>query len=187
MVTTGKLTTLEEYLALPEDKPYAEFVDGEVVRKVAPQSQHSVLQVQIGRRIASSPLATDFLVMTEARYILGQPLRAYLPDVSVIARTRLPRDARGRVENRLDLAPEIAFEIISPGQPSGALLDKISFYLASGVDLVVVVDPDRSHVIVYRRGQAPVTISAPGKLNLAPVIPSLEIDLGELFAELDLD
>ena len=35
--------TLEEFLKLPEEKPYREYIDGRIEVKVSPQSKHSLL------------------------------------------------------------------------------------------------------------------------------------------------
>jgi Uma2 family endonuclease len=43
MSTSTKLT-LEEFLALPETKPGSEFIDGEVVQKSMPSTDHTIIQ-----------------------------------------------------------------------------------------------------------------------------------------------
>jgi Uma2 family endonuclease len=35
--------TLEEFLALPDTKPASEYIDGEIIQKPMPQTQHSVI------------------------------------------------------------------------------------------------------------------------------------------------
>ncbi|MEA2631108.1 MAG: hypothetical protein QOE66_1327, partial [Chloroflexota bacterium] len=35
--------TLEEFLTLPEDRPYLEYIDGRIKAKVSPQKKHSLL------------------------------------------------------------------------------------------------------------------------------------------------
>ena len=43
----GARKTLEEFLALPEEKPYLEWDNGVVTQKAAPQFDHASLQAEI--------------------------------------------------------------------------------------------------------------------------------------------
>ncbi|MFN8558750.1 MAG: Uma2 family endonuclease [Dehalococcoidia bacterium] len=43
-MATGTKLTLEEFLALPETKPGCELVDGQVVQKPMPDTDHAVIQ-----------------------------------------------------------------------------------------------------------------------------------------------
>ena len=50
MAVAGRKLTLEEFLALPEEKPALEFVAGAVRQKVSPETQHSLLQKRLLRK-----------------------------------------------------------------------------------------------------------------------------------------
>src|SRR3954470_3455027 len=39
--------TLEEFLELPEDKPYLEYIDGRIEAKVSPQFKHSLITLRL--------------------------------------------------------------------------------------------------------------------------------------------
>src|SRR3982074_2886696 len=43
--------SLEEFLELPEDKPYLEYIDGRIEAKVSPQKKHSLLTVRFVERL----------------------------------------------------------------------------------------------------------------------------------------
>ncbi|MFN0149014.1 MAG: Uma2 family endonuclease, partial [Dehalococcoidia bacterium] len=61
---------------------------------------------------------------------------------------------------------------------------KITHYMASGVTLLWVVDPEDEQVTVWERG-APPRLAAPGELlSAAPVLPGFSVDLAALFARL---
>jgi Uma2 family endonuclease len=47
----GVRMTPEQYLALPEDKPYLEYVDGVVLQKPMPNKDHAELAAEIIYRI----------------------------------------------------------------------------------------------------------------------------------------
>ncbi len=44
MAVTQRRMTLEEFLALPEEKPALEYEDGVVTQKMPPQGKHASLQ-----------------------------------------------------------------------------------------------------------------------------------------------
>lgn len=50
--------SLEEFLQLPETKPYSEYIDGKIQQKPMPQGHHSVLQGRLVTAINENVLAT---------------------------------------------------------------------------------------------------------------------------------
>lgn len=40
--------TPEQYLALPEEKPYLEYIDGMVLQKPMPNEQHARVALEVG-------------------------------------------------------------------------------------------------------------------------------------------
>lgn len=183
MVTKQKLT-LEEFLELPSEDPSFEFVDGEVVAKPVPQTQHSILQRELILQLAKAGASEAFQVLPESRYLFGAPRRVYVPDVSVVDQGRMPLDQRGRFADRLEMAPDIAIEVLSPDQSAGHLLDKLRFYIDNGVRLALIVDPERDLVTIYSPGLAPTSVSPPDAVDLSEVIPRFRLDLASLFAAL---
>jgi Uma2 family endonuclease len=47
MVQAPTKITLEEFLKLPETKPYSEYINGQVIQKPMPQGKHSKLQSEL--------------------------------------------------------------------------------------------------------------------------------------------
>jgi Uma2 family endonuclease len=183
MVLKQKIS-LEEFLELPESEPALEFIDGEVVEKEVPKIKHATLQLHLAARLLESTLVAAFKVFTEARFIFGSSQRVYIPDVSVVARERLVRDELGEFADDQFIAPDIAIEILSPGQSAGRLLEKLTYYLENGVRLALVVDVEEKQVSVYRPAEQPRLIASPGFIDFEPVIQGLRLDLNELFDKL---
>ena len=50
-----------------------------------------------------------------------------------------------------NVPPDLIVEVRSPGNPGSHLATKVREYLASGVPLVWIVDPETETVTVYRR------------------------------------
>jgi Uma2 family endonuclease len=70
------------------------------------------------------------------------------PDVSYISAARLPPD---RVPIAfIPIAPDLAVEVLSPGDRPGDLDERIADYLGAGTRLVWVVDPRNAQVAVHR-------------------------------------
>ena len=48
------------------------------------------------------------------------------------------------------VAPDLAVEVLSPGDRPRYVLDKVGEYLEAGVRLVWVIDPRKARAVVYR-------------------------------------
>lgn len=175
--------TLDEFLALPETKPYREFVGGRVIEKSMPNPFHGAAVIEIGGQLRSHVLASGpaVKVWTEVRHADRDRDRIYLPDVSVTLKSRLTPYAGGPVE----VHPDLAIEVLSPTDEAGDVMDKIDFYREVGVPIVWVIDPVRKVLREYRSGQ-PDRLFRPGaKVSATPVLPGFELDLDQLFAAID--
>jgi Uma2 family endonuclease len=186
MAMTQRLT-LEEFLALPEEKPALELEpDGTVVQKVSPQGQHSVLQLALCERINAFGRARRLaLALPELRDIFGGA--AYVPDVSVYRWQRVPRTAGGEVANVFDAPPDIAIEIVSPEQSVNALVRRCVWYVDNGVAIALLVDPADRSVVQFRRGQPARVLQGDDRIEFGSVLPDLTIAVAELFGSLRLD
>src|SRR3982751_388233 len=120
--------TLEEFLALPEEKPALEYIDGVVVQKMAPQYEHSAVQSALLLLLAPQlAVGQRGRALTEFRFVIGA--RAYVPELVVYRRGRLPaRPPSGRM-GEVRVPPDLAIEILSPGQSATALAERCAFYV----------------------------------------------------------
>lgn len=184
MAVTEQRLTLEAFLALPEKKPALEYADGEVTQKVAPKGRHSALQTGLAEwvnRVARPrKLARAF---TELRSTYARSSR--VPDVSVYRWQRLPRDARGRIADDFQSPPDIAIEIVSPGQRVNSLVRRCLFCIAHDVQAALLIDPDDETVLLFRPGTPPVVLTGDDHLNLSDVVDGLRTAVKDIFAELD--
>src|SRR4051794_36515597 len=87
---------------------------------------------------------------TDSGYVLKRdPDSVVEPDVPFVASERLPSDRRGW----LDLAPDLAVEVVSPNDRFDEVMTKVEKYLAGGVRLIWLVQPLHKRVLIYRPGQ----------------------------------
>jgi Uma2 family endonuclease len=128
------LLTLEQFLALEDQKPSLEYSCGEAFPKPMPNLPHSRLQAYLVHvlwaYLAMNPLGEPF---PELRCVFGPAgrSRAFVPDVCFVATERINESGGSQ-----DSAPEIAVEILSPDQDMARFVDKIQFYLLHGVKMV---------------------------------------------------
>src|SRR5581483_7070940 len=140
---------LEAFLALPERKPALEFVDGVVTQKVAPRPRHSRLQGKLVERfnVYAEPRELA-LAFPELRATFGR--QSHVPDLSLYRWDRLPVDADGAFLEECREPPDLAIEIISPGQSVTRLLQTCLWYVEHGVQLALLVDPRERAIIALR-------------------------------------
>lgn len=174
--------TLEEYLALPETEPPCEYFDGEVVQKASPNLDDGVLAVELGALFREwARRATSCVVGVEIRHIAPDRSRVYLPDVSVTMAERLAGHERGQP---VPVTPDVVVEILSPDDRPSIIIRKIDMYLALGVPVLLVVDPEECSIREYRATRPPRTYQEGDTLDLSPVLPGFTLDVGALFATL---
>ena len=113
MAVAREQMTLEQFLVLPEQEPPLELMDGDVTQKVAPVTEHVVLQLQF------RDLVDGFAWPRRLARAFPSCARATLqastiPDVSVYTWDRLPRGQGGAWNNDVREPPDLAFEVLSP-------------------------------------------------------------------------
>lgn len=183
MTVQREKMTLEQFLHLPEQKPYLEFIHGKVEQKAMPGAFHGILQAELATALVLwSRAGRKGRALTEQRCILkcGDCTEIVLPDVAWWSSAQLPDLQDGPLET----PPTLAVEILSPEDRYGKVQDKIVTYLAAGVPIVWVVDPRSRNVTVFRPHSAPQVIAPPATLQ-DEALPELMVSLEELFSALD--
>src|SRR5438067_1792017 len=178
--------TLQEFLELPEEKPALEYCAGAVRQKVAPEIQHGLLQGVLFEWINRFAWPRKLAVaVTELRTTYAGASR--VPDVSVCQWDRIPRDAKGRPQGPLREPPLMAIEIASPGQSRKRLGADCEWYVANGVGLALLVDPNDESIVVYPPGAPPQKLRGSDRLDFGDTLPGLQFVVQELFDAVRLD
>lgn len=182
MTTTTKTKlTLEQFLALPETKPASEYGCGEVIQKPMPNRPHSRLQIYLGMLLLQVAMRAKLgEVVTECRCIFGPPgrERAFVPDIVFVAQERIGTDQFYLV------APDLAVEILSPGQSAVRFARKLLFYLTHGVKLVWVIDPEEQTVSVLEPGQDERVLRTGDTLDGGAVLPGFAVAVDDLITQM---
>ncbi len=106
------------------------------------------------------------------------------PDIGFIIAARIPPTLPGGF---VPFAPDLAVEVVSPGNTKDEIHKKVELYLRYGTRLVWIVDPKRQSIQVYQPNgadnQATVTyLGIANTLDGAAVLPGFTLPLRELFA-----
>jgi len=165
----------KEYLALPEEKPYLEYVDGVVLQKPMPNIDHTLLTGHLIVELGLYARKVHGHAGPEARVRFAEGPNYRLPDVSCWLAPGRPAE---------DSIPTLAVEVRSPGQTIGELRQKCRFFRRNGVQVAWLVDPESRTVEVFEGGRDSEALAAPAVLTSA-ALPGFELDLASLFAVLD--
>ena len=175
----GQRMTLEEFLALPEEKPALEYADGVVIQKMAPTPDHIELQAII-RAAFNTVAEPQELGRTFADIRFQIAGLAQVPDVGFYRLDRLqilpgPRYAPNQG------VPDISIEIVSPGQSVTSLIRKCQQYLALGSQIALIVDPDDESVLAFRSGQPIRVLQGDDRIDVDELLPGLTLTVKAMF------
>jgi Uma2 family endonuclease len=151
--SSSKILTLEEFLQLPnvEDSPAWEYVDGVVMQKPMPKTRHSILQKRLLVEVDSH--SNDYTALPELRCTFAG--RSIVPDIAVVAWSRIPINERGEPEDNFTEAPapDWTIEILSPEQKVTRVIENILHCLKHGCQLGWLLDADDYSVLVFVPGK----------------------------------
>lgn len=106
------------------------------------------------------------------------------PDVAFLSRTRLP-DGKFPREAYPSLAPDLAVEVLSPGNTKGERARKRIEYFHSGVRLVWIVDCHNRSVAVYRSPDVFELLGESDSVDGGEVLPGFQAAISDFFSDLD--
>ncbi len=106
-----------------------------------------------------------------------------MPDVSFIRWDSVddPEEIENPAGAFLEYPPDLAVEVLSPGNTHREMEIKLEEYAKAGVKLVWYVDPERKEVDVYPKGNAKrkKTVGIGGKLDGGDMLPGFTLPGGE--------
>ncbi len=154
MSTSKTLLTSDDFLRLSaasKGKKKLELIRGELVEMPLSGGRHGCVSSRIDRRLGTFVEQHDLGEVFAAEtgfWISHNPDTVRAPDASFVAKGRLP--AGEPPIGYLDLAPDLAVEVVSPGDTAGEVQAKVEDWLRAGVRLVWVFYPDTRSVVGYQ-------------------------------------
>lgn len=174
--------TADELLHMPDDGFRYELVRGELRRMTPAGSAHGRIAVRITWRLAKyveeNRLGTVYAAKTGFR-LSTDPDTVRAPDVAFVSRARV--EAVDEVEGFWPGAPDLAVEVISPGDSYADVEEKVFDWLNAGTKMVVVINPGQRSATVYKSPTDIVALVETDVLDGGVVVPGFELAVREIF------
>jgi Uma2 family endonuclease len=179
--TVPSALTAEEllYLSLPDKQ--TELVRGRLIVREPPGYRHGVIALKIARLIADyvDDHGLGIVVAAETGFkLFSDPDTVRAADAAYLSRHRAPDPPPS---GYLALAPDLAVEVVSPGDRAGEIQAKVSDWLTAGSRLVWVIDPGRQRAIVYREDGSVDLLANQDELGGGDVLPGFSCSLEEVW------
>ena len=184
MALTGRRMTAEELLRLPDDGMRHELIDGEL-RTMAPSgSEHGWIEVGVTVSLAQYVRANRLgrVFGAETGFLLArEPDLVRAPDAAFVRRDRVL--AAGDVKGYWPGAPDLAVAVISPPDLYTEVDEKVADWLTYGARLVLVVNPRRRVMVVYRPDHTVQVLTTGDLLDGGDVVPGWQLPVRDIFED----
>lgn len=176
--------TAAEEVRLPE---LYEIIDGQIVESPT-MSAYAVAVANRLNRAITRYLFTNDIGESEFEQLYRIPLpedrsRNRRPDLAYVSYERWPRAKPYSFSgNARNVVPDIAVEVVSPGDLADEVVAKAREYLRGGVRLVWVAFPLSQEIHAYLPGTRDIRVSfASDELEAGDILPGFRTSVGELF------
>lgn len=174
----------DDLLKMGRDRPY-ELVDGELVEKPPMGYLAGKVAGRLYRRLGDHIEAHglgEVVFEVSFRCFPGKPDQVRRPDIAFIASARL-----GQIpgEGHVPIRPDLAVEIVSPGDHVYDLDEKLVDYRSAGVPLVWVVNPDARTVRVFRPGRPIDELGDDDTLTGDAVVPGFAVAIRDVMSPVE--
>lgn len=174
--------TAEELLQLSIPNKRTELVRGVLRVSEPPGYLHCDVSFRVARAIGN--FATDrrlgATLIGDPGFILERaPDTVRAPDIAFVSASRVP-DPRPR--GYVEFAPDLAVEVLSPGNRPGEVLEKVAHWLNAGTLLVWIIDPIKRIARVYRADGTESFLAEHDVLDGEDVLPGFACPLAEVLA-----
>ena len=177
----------EEFLELVDQPQYQdrrlELVEGEIVEMSLPGGEHGVITMRLSVKIANHVDANDlgWVTAADTGFILARnpagrsTVRGL--DIAFISKAKAPKPLpRGWIE----IPPDLAVEVISPGNSADDIHKKVRELLRAGASVIWIVYAETRTVVVHTSAGA-VTYEESDTLSGGDALPGFEIRVGDIF------
>jgi len=179
-----KAFSIDDFRALPEVRPSLEFFGGRVIQKMSPKLPHSIIQEELVFALGTFVRSTRLgWVYPELRCTFGGSSHVF--DLCLFVADRLPDPTSPTVRVEVNTPPDLAVEILSPGQTVGELSRKLRSAIRRGVRLGWLIDEAHRTVHVFHPTRKPKVLREGDLLSGEEVLPGFTLDVDELFRRVD--
>lgn len=176
-----RLVTLEEFAALPKHPRY-ELVKGELVEQMSASREHEkaagLVLIKVGNHVLLNNLGEVYTGNRAYATIPSAPATSRMPDASFVSNARLNRpELHGMI---YDGAPDLAIEVLSPGNSAAETARKVAEYLAAGSKAVWVIDLARRMLTVHIPDAASQTLTERDVVDGGDYLPGFACAVADL-------
>jgi Uma2 family endonuclease len=182
-LTETKLLTADELLAMG-DIGRCELIYGELVVMSPAGYDHGVVAARFGRYLGEfvEDKGLGVALAAETGFLIEEdPDLVRAPDASFVRKSRIPRRGWRKFFRGV---PDLAVEVISPGETRREVSEKVNMWLAHGTASVWVADPLKMTVTIHRTGKEPVLFSREQDLRDEAALPGFVLPLTKVFKEI---
>jgi len=182
MSTAIQLLTAEDLLGMPHDGNRYELVRGELIKMPPAGNIHGKRTMRLGWRLAQHVEASDLGVVfaAETGFKLAiDPDTVRAPDIAFVTKARI--EEIGEFEGFWPGAPDLAVEVISPGDSYSDVEEKVAEFLNAGAGAVWVLDPRRRTITVYKSSSDITILTERDVLDGGDIIPGFSCLVADVF------
>ncbi len=171
-MTPKTVLSVEEFAALPDDGMKHELNEGELIVMPPPKPRHGDCQARLCSALREFVAAHNLgRAFTESGYRLT-PHTVRGPDVSFVHKSRLQDP-----DEYFEGGPDLAVEIVSPGDDASDLREKIQQYLSAGTSVVWVVYPRSRQIEIHTPDKTSRTLGIDGTLEARNLFPGFQLSV----------
>lgn len=182
MSTTVHLMSAKDLLQIPNDGFRYELVRGELRRMPPAGLQHGRVTVNITTSLDQHVKVNDLGVVYAAETgfkLASDPDIVRAPDVAFIRQERVQKI--GDIEGYWPGAPDLVVEVTSPHDSYAEVEDKVFDWLEAGTLMVIVVNPRKRAVTVYRSLTDITVLTEKDSLDGGEVLPGWKMPVKDVF------
>ena len=178
----ASILSADEFLLHPAANERTELVRGRLRMMTPASAAHGLVSMTIGRLLSTYVRAHrlgECFADSTGYTLPNLPNTVRAPDASFVRADHLPSAGVGG--GFLQLAPDLAVEVLSPSESAADLAEKLADYRVAGTVLVWVIDPATRTVIIVAGDDARTTLGVDETLTGGIVVPGFACGVGELF------
>ncbi|HEX7998994.1 MAG TPA: Uma2 family endonuclease [Pyrinomonadaceae bacterium] len=182
MSTTTRTMTADELFMMPHHDQRYDLIKGELRQMSPAGGEHGALAarltIALGKYVEEHDLGEVFGAETGFK-LASNPDTVLGPDLAFVSNERIP--PTGIPVAYWPGAPDLAVEVVSPGNSRRQMEEKVMEYLSAGVKIVWVIHPKQRTVTVHQASAEPVVLNESDTLDGQGVIPGFKYSVARIF------
>jgi len=182
MTTTHtRLLSADDLWRMPDDGNRHELIRGELIVMTPASGDHGRIAMKLAFALELHARARQLgdVLAAETGFLLSRnPDTVRAPDAAFISKGRIPADGLPRF---VPFAPDIAVEVLSPGDAQVEVEEKTEQWLQAGTAMVWVVNPRGRTITIHRKGRDPRVLRQNDTLDGEDICPGFSLRVAEIF------